>query len=1414
MVKHLLSLLKRQRHPTHTGDADSERENTRIVNSVVQTLNRLLNPPLHHNLSSPSPRGYSSSSIFTHIITPESDDTSSPVRRRKNQPNTSTSSPRKGLDSKRQRNSAFSSATNREQNTTNSPSQHDTVIQEWDHHSKSDFGIFGKPTTEFDGWRRLWLDEICRITPGSVILLGIPPKRHRQKEDNAIHNRVVKRVKECVKCACPESFGFTTPFRDTAKMILLEKNAVTRNGETYLEFPAVIKHYPHREEYISQLLSVEDIERHIKQNGGLNITLLEYQSYKSLLVEWRDVPFIQFWVQRIRGESRPTPLLKERRALHQHAEDLSLIMDQVADDTLAMTELSVALEKARNRINNKTKSSPITTDYNLMIQTFRIQILQENEPSKLKSFVHNVNVAYEDAWVQVYSSFNSFGGGLLEGNVAFDINATIQEDFPMTYGTLEAIVFGPRADKTKEFYRLKRIALCNKFLALIRVRDPTYLPKWAMVCSLAMFCSGVAAKHVKNPMIGAYTVNRYYFLGQLNKLYMDTVASRRQLIQKQQYIHSSLDNYNQHHQVESRDGHGSIYHTGIVYNAVRAIAYRIPVGSHVRYHNVGENGVVSHDLYIVTDSSFIDPWSCSVDLRSPNGDIISTSMPQIGYEIVSIPGDPGKMDLVYLDQEEFLPRSVRQLMPAAVTDEELLLGKREWMRQPDYVASLPSVEVNEITPKKHYSMVQAMKRVQLIYRYIDWLSGTSPSIPMFDETTTSAIALLREMITEDNMLRDGILRKNVNEYQRDSLRHWNECYDEASEMILFPICPREEMTNEEAMLAAIQVMEDLGFIDKVGDDDYKLGPNAKLRHVFQYGDVLTIQKWYSLGYHILRKMTHIGREEYVSILMAAYDQFIKVHDYLHESIHRLDVIYKLYYGDIIQPIQYMIGTKKVGQKPSKGSWSRHENMIMKIHIALEKLFMESFMLNVGNEIIGSWDGDDLRGLLWQLQIEMESYAEELEECDDEISRCFALLMKYTSDWIIASKSIAIGDWCVNEVIGCKWISIWAASKKHGYLLESKRRIEAVFTLPWHVLEYCQMGRFVRLWDGNRFISFDDLCEKMNYLVKRCPKDSNFEAVCLNSRHLLAGQKCRAELFGKSSKGSKPSMEDDILKIHDLLKRVGVFQSHHEQREMKRDSIWKHITRRGKISPAKWHSAKEKVDNTSREKKALLLLFDKTTLPNVTRDEMDNADTTSSVDSSVHGDESESMAESVGSMSIDNYSAGTDASEFTTQEWENEAAGEIDDLLMSIGEFGVGENDVTDNEIRERARMMVMEDRENENTLEATKDQEDELKRTNTGRRDLNRACLKNQFEVGRKALKNVVRDREIERSKHERKMKLVYDSVDYFRKYQQQEMSNLEERGKKALEVGGSITERSWEQTIHTTMSTFNKDAYYSSYNN
>ena len=122
----------------------------------------------------------------------------------------------------------------------------------------------------------------------------------------------------------------------------------------------------------------------------------------------------------------------------------------------------------------------------------------------------------------------------------------------------------------------------------------------------------------------------------------------------------------------------------------------------------------------------------------------------------------------------------------------------------------------------------------------------------------------------------------------------------------------------------VNVFDDLAMIDKTDNGKYKPGANALRRLIFQMGDVLATKKWHSLTFTILQQMTAISKEEYIELKILVYKSFFKIQNYLHENIHRLQGIYKLFYGGFIQPIQVMLGTKKVKFDPTKVSWKQHE----------------------------------------------------------------------------------------------------------------------------------------------------------------------------------------------------------------------------------------------------------------------------------------------------------------------------------------------------------------------------------------------------------------------------------------------------------------------------------------------------------
>jgi hypothetical protein len=91
------------------------------------------------------------------------------------------------------------------------------------------------------------------------------------------------------------------------------------------------------------------------------------------------------------------------------------------------------------------------------------------------------------------------------------------------------------------------------------------------------------------------------------------------------------------------------------------------------------------------------------------------------------------------------------------------------------------------------------------------------------------------------------------------------------------------------------------------------------RQIFQYGDVLTIQKLHQLNPTVLKQMTHIGKDDNVEkIFRLLTETSVRSHDYLHENIHRLQAIFKVYFPGFIDVCCSVIGTKRVGIDPTKG----------------------------------------------------------------------------------------------------------------------------------------------------------------------------------------------------------------------------------------------------------------------------------------------------------------------------------------------------------------------------------------------------------------------------------------------------------------------------------------------------------------
>ncbi len=273
---------------------------------------------------------------------------------------------------------------------------------------------------------------------------------------------------------------------------------------------------------------------------------------------------------------------------------------------------------------------------------------------------------------------------------------------------------------------------------------------------------------------------------------------------------------------------------------------------------------------------------------------------------------------------------------------------------------------------------------------------------------------------------------------------------------------------------------------------------------------------------------------------------IRSHDYLHENIHRLQAIYRIYYPGFIEVCCGVIGAKRVNIDPTKGSWRDHENMALKMASALKHLRLHTF-LQQRSPILSN--ADMPIDCLWKLQNEYSDYCQSLLCCPDEVTRFCALFVDAVDRWENCRDAVRIGNWATLEVEAINWLPIWAVTKKPLYLMETMQRNEIIYSLEPEELEYLRMGRFVRMTRNGAFMSYDDFCEKQNYAMKQCSNHPDMEVMCRKSRHLHAASRCFKLMVGHGGgkHATVVSTNNDIQAMYKFFLRCGAFRTSKEAR---------------------------------------------------------------------------------------------------------------------------------------------------------------------------------------------------------------------------------------------------------------------------
>ena len=412
-----------------------------------------------------------------------------------------------------------------------------------------------------------------------------------------------------------------------------------------------------------------------------------------------------------------------------------------------------------------------------------------------------------------------------------------------------------------------------------------------------------------------------------------------------------------------------------------------------------------------------------------------------------------------------------------------------------------------------------------------------------------------ESISCEIIRRDNSILSNVSRFQLNFLEYLNEAYYAVTRYMWMPLLPRDEMNSDELYLASLEILETMGILD-CKKTRMTTVEGSDWRRIFQYGDVLTIQKLHQLNPSVLRAMTHVGKENHAKMIHSHLnDTCILNHDYLHENIHRLQAVYKIFYPGFIEACVRVLETKQVGHDPTEGRWKDHEDLTIKIITALKRLRLDKYISAA--PMNWSLNADTPSENLKQFMLQYDKYCDALLSSSNEITRYVSRFLVMAEKWYLCKEAVRVADWALLEVESVDWVPVWGISKKPQYQMESMRRIEVNYTLSSEELEYMRMGRFVRMHANGNFMSFDDFCKKHNMALKQSMNNADINVMCRKSRHLHSASRCAKMVFGFEGKSRTcPTLAtDDIRALYLYFSNCNVFSNRVDTPSTLNDSVF-------------------------------------------------------------------------------------------------------------------------------------------------------------------------------------------------------------------------------------------------------------------
>lgn len=411
-------------------------------------------------------------------------------------------------------------------------------------------------------------------------------------------------------------------------------------------------------------------------------------------------------------------------------------------------------------------------------------------------------------------------------------------------------------------------------------------------------------------------------------------------------------------------------------------------------------------------------------------------MPRLGWDVFWMPGFQPRPPITYNTQDIPTPR--RAHVEADATDADIVFGRDRKLCE----SSHPQSE--SLSSTRMYEVQRLAERIVDFRTYSMYLLNKKKD----GELTETQ----EQYITSVHSVRKEI--DAASKCQHDLVHHINPNAGVVDKMFAYPLSPYCETSHEGMLMAYADLARNLRMVDIIDNDlDRNLGkttltPSTKSRRINLCVDALSAKMFRSLKLSLTRKLTEIGSADYVEALLTALDSFTCQHDYLHEHrMHRQDVIWRQFYGCVLQAFQAETRTLRINGDPVKNNLQSHEAFLRICYRALKRHRMNRFMTQHGHHCVSPMEGESERDLLLRWDHTFTEYCSSWDDSGDEPTRICNNLIRMLDGYFRSVNAVHKRDFWLCEVENIIWQGAYKkACGKNNYIDEAMHRIDTLYGL--------------------------------------------------------------------------------------------------------------------------------------------------------------------------------------------------------------------------------------------------------------------------------------------------------------------------------------------------------------------------------